>query len=350
MQRPQFLLNRRALLSYALGVGILALIASRLGVEVGAILDYVRRADLRYYVLGLGIYYCTFVVRGLRWQQLLWNVGFHSRDGVHLPSLSHISVIVLLSWFANCIVPARLGDAYRAYLLKSQSGVPFSKTVGTVLAERIIDIVLLAVLLGGSAAWAFRGALPGEIAGIMEAGVVLVVLACAGLLAMRHFGHAVRRLVPGRFHDAYGMLEEGTLGSFQALPLVVACTVAVWAIEAGRLYFVCLALGLQHLPFAIILFVSLASALLSAVPITPAGLGIVESGIVGILLLSAHAGLAPGMDQNLATSVAVLDRSISYWSLILVGILVYALHGRDSLPTAQPVAGANQGDETRHAA
>ena len=41
--------------------------------------------------------------------------------------------IIYLSWFVNCIVPAKLGDAYRSYLLKRNSNVAFSSTIGTIL-------------------------------------------------------------------------------------------------------------------------------------------------------------------------------------------------------------------------
>jgi uncharacterized protein (TIRG00374 family) len=130
-------------------------------------------------------------------------------------------------------------------------------------------------------------------------------------------------MVPLRFRAHYALFEQGTLGSFRALPLVLAYSVVGWGIEAGRLYLVCLSLGLTDLSPAIILFVALASALLTTLPITPAGLGFVESAIVGILLLAASWGLAPGVDENVAASVAILDRVISYWSLIVTGVVLY---------------------------
>jgi uncharacterized protein (TIRG00374 family) len=142
---------------------------------------------------------------------------------------------------------------------------------------------------------------------------------------MRNLGGVISRFVPRRFRRQYELFEQGTLGSFQAMPLVLTYSVLGWAIEAGRLYLVCLSLGLMGLSPAIILFVALASALLTTLPITPSGLGFVESAIVGILLLAASWGLAPGVDENVAASVAILDRVISYWSLIVVGIVVYFL-------------------------
>jgi uncharacterized protein (TIRG00374 family) len=322
-------LNVRTLLSFVIGLAILAFVLSRVEVNVAEIRARLAQTNLPLFLGAIVLYYLTFPIRALRWQQLLANVGYANgdvnRDGerFRLPSVVGLAEIVLLSWFANCIVPAKLGDAYRAYLLKSAAGVSFSKTFGTILAERIIDMLLLFSLLGASVLIAFSGALPAAILSIMQAGLVLVILVVAGLLVMRNLGGVITKFVPGRFQRHYALFEQGTLGSFQAMPLVLTYSVLGWAIEAGRLYLVCMSLGLIGLSPAIILFVALASALLTTLPITPAGLGFVESAIVGILLLAASWGLAPGVDENVAASVAILDRVISYWSLIVTGVILY---------------------------
>ena len=110
--------------------------------------------------------------------------------------------------------------------------------------------------------------------------------------------------------------------------MILAYSLVAWSIEAGRLYLVCLALGVSQLAWPVLLYVALSAALLTTLPITPAGLGFVESAVVGILLLASNAGLISGMDENLAASVAILDRTISYWSLIVVGLILYALSKR----------------------
>jgi uncharacterized protein (TIRG00374 family) len=182
---------------------------------------------------------------------------------------------------------------------------------------------LLFTLLVISVLVAFSGQLPSAILLIMQAGLVLVGIVIAGLMVMRNLSGFISRFVPRRFRAHYALFEQGTLGSFRAMPLVLTYSILGWSIEAGRLYLVCLSLGLTGLSPAIVLFVALASALLTTLPITPAGLGFVESAIVSILLLAASFGLAPGVDENMAASVAILDRVISYWSLIVTGIVLY---------------------------
>jgi uncharacterized membrane protein YbhN (UPF0104 family) len=322
--------NLRTLASFLLGFALLAVVLPRMNVELDGILARLSQVNLWLYAAAMFVYYLTFPVRALRWRKLLRNVGFLPGEGVRLPSLAVISEIIFLSWFANCIVPAKLGDAYRAVLLKRSAAVSFSKTFGTILAERISDALLLFVLLGLSAVVAFRGTLPNEIVFILLAGLSLVVLVLLGLLTMRQLDDFIVRFVPLRFRRHYGLFQAGTLGAFGwgRMPMILVYSLLCWGIEAGRLYFVCLALGLSSVAWPVILFVALAAALLTTIGITPAGLGLVESGIVGILLLAGNSGLIGGMDANLASSVAILDRTISYWSLVVSGFAVYLLSRR----------------------
>jgi hypothetical protein len=65
--------------------------------------------------------------------------------------------------------------------------------------------------------------------------------------------------------------------------------------------------------------VALVGSLLTAVPLSPAGVGIVELGIVGVLTA------AYGVPTQEATTIALVDRAISVFSIIALGSIVYLL-------------------------
>ena len=109
----------------------------------------------------------------------------------------------------------------------------------------------------------------------------------------------------------------GTMRSFRTLPRAGLFGLLGWLSEVGRLYLVVSATGLE-VGIGLIVFVTVANALLSAVPITPGGLGIVESGIAGLLTLAVA--------EESAVSIALLDRSISYLSVIIFGAMALAYH------------------------
>ena len=75
------------------------------------------------------IFYVGFPLRGLRWALLVRRSGFALK-------VRDATEIIFLSWLVNCLVPAKLGDVYRAYLLKINSPVSLSRTFGTVFIER----------------------------------------------------------------------------------------------------------------------------------------------------------------------------------------------------------------------
>ena len=106
---------------------------------------------------------------------------------------------------------------------------------------------------------------------------------------------------------------------------VMALGVAGWIFEMGRLYMVLMALGLDASP-ALIPVVALGHAVLSTVP-TPGGVGAVEPGVTGLLLIE--------LSQPEAAAATIVDRSITYLSIIVVGgalfLLRQALRARGSV-------------------
>ena len=145
------------------------------------------------------------------------------------------------------------------------------------------------------------------------AAIVLAVL-IAGVLALRYGGPRVIGFFSARIQAYYSRFQHGVFNSFQDLPVVSALTILAWLAEAGRLFFVLHAL---HVPLSIgpVLFILTAASLLLVVP-TPGGLGAVETGMVGVLALFS---VAP----EVALGVALVDRSISFWGLIVTGLPVF---------------------------
>lgn len=317
--------NPRTLISFALAAAIIWFVSRGLNIDVGATWAYMRQADLRMYLLGFLVFYMTFPMRALRWRVLLQNANVPIQEGrKSWASLPALVEYIGLSWFANCIVPAKLGDAYRGYLLKHNGGVSFSATFGTIFAERLLDMLCLFTFLLISA-WAVFGVhLPPGTGLIFGSGLVLVVVIVTGLAGMRFFGPLIRRVLPKRFHDMYTGFEQAALSSFRpaVLPKLIAFTAVVWLLEGFRLFFVIEALGVEGIGLPAIIFVALASSLLTALPLTPGGLAVVE-GTVTFVLTTFFA-----VNKNLAGAVTVLDRVINFWSIIVFGLILYIFSKR----------------------
>lgn len=305
--------NLRTLIAFALALSFLIFILTRFDIDLSATWEKMRGGNPALYALAVITYFLTFPLRGWRWRLLLNNVGFRRDQGVNLPSSLGLGGTVLISWFANCILYARLGDAYRAYLLKEDTNVSFPKTLGTIAAERVIDMVTVFLLLtfAGLALWGGLGG--GTASAILAASFSVAAILGLALLAMWRFGTKVERRLPSRLRSHWASFHEGTVGSFRQLPLIAGISVVIWLLEAGRLLLVSQSLGFS-LGLLFILFVGLASALLTALPLTPGGVGLVEPGVAGLLTIN--------LARVDAWSIALIDRSISYLGIIVLGAIV----------------------------
>ncbi len=307
------LAEKKTIISFAVAIIILYLLFSQ--VDFADLLYRISTVDPVLYLLAFIVYYASFPLRGLRWSYLLNNIGIQK-------PLSQVTEIFFLSWFANCIVPAKLGDIYRGYLMKVNYGVSGARVLSTIFVERIYDVMVLVVLLVLTSLITFGTHIPGTIFTALAIGVLFVIVLLAGFFTIAFYPKKIHRIIPGRLKGMVERFSDGLSLSirFHNLPQIFGLTLGAWFLESGRLYLVIAALGtldIGMLSPAIIIFVALAAALLTALPITPAGLGAVEFAIVGVLLIV-------GVDESLAFSIAILDRLISYWSLLLFGGVNYA--------------------------
>jgi uncharacterized protein (TIRG00374 family) len=308
----------RTILSIAIPIAVIAIFVALNGSQLSKVPGLVLGANPLLVLAAFLVFYAGFPLRGLRWSTLLQGTGLRisTRDSTE---------IIFLSWLVNCVVPAKLGDVYRAYLLKINSTVSLSRTFGTVFIERVLDLFAI-VALGLAAGYvSFRSGLPGDVQIVFAIGVAFVLVLAAGLLTLRNFGRRIltRLPLPHRVLEFYDRFEEGVFASIglRALPRLVVITGLIWGTEAMRLYLVVEALGLPgvHLGISGAFFVALSASLLTAVPLTPAGIGFVESGVVGLLTI------VYGVSQTDALAITLIDRAISVLSIIILGSIVYAI-------------------------
>ena len=200
-------LNYRTLISFVIALGLLVLLFERLDVNFGLTWGMIRACNPVFYAFAFLSYYVTFPLRALRWKILLQSAGYRKEEGVTLPSLWALTQIILINWFGNSVIYGRLGDPYRAYLLKdAAAAVSVSKTMGTVLAERCLDIIMVFIILMAAI---FALLLTGG-GGMTAAGIVLAVgsamlLVVAILLGgMGRFGARLERRLPGKLKPLFG--------------------------------------------------------------------------------------------------------------------------------------------------
>ena len=303
-----------------------------LNVDFASTIDYISGANIGMLLIGLAAYYLTFPLRALRWSLVLRRVGtpVPYRDATE---------ILFLSWFVNSVVPAKLGDLYRAYLLRANHGASISRTVGTIFIERIADIVVIFGLALAAGYWSFRGRNNAQVDALFIAGFIFALLLVVLVVALRFGGAHIGRYLPHRVAEYYERFRHGTTAALTPATLlaVLGITGVVWLLEGVRVYFVIHALEIgeiDNLRITASIFVALAASLLTAVPLTPAGIGFVQFGIVWALGIY-------GVSPEAGTAVALTDFVLATLSVIVLGGILYAVsgkvrraHGRAPAPSA----------------
>ena len=95
-----------------------------------------RQADMRWLLLATIVGWLAHVSRGWRWRYLLSPLG-------HRPGFWNCYHAVMIGYFMNMFIQ-RAGEASRAVSLYRTEKVPFEQGFGTILAERVVDTVMLA--------------------------------------------------------------------------------------------------------------------------------------------------------------------------------------------------------------
>ncbi len=215
------------------------------------------------------------------------------------------------AWFVNSVTPARAGDAYRGYLLKRRSGASFTSTLGTIVSERIIDVMVLAFLLIASILLAFHQHLPPGVPQLLAIAAVLAVGGPVGLIFLPRLAPLLLPRVPARLRGRIETIVTSMIASVRRMPLLLVLSLGGWAGETLMLLFVARALDID-LPITHAATVALLTALLTTLPITPGGLGVADAGMIFLL------GLVD-IDTGPAAAIAILARVITFGSVVLIG-------------------------------
>jgi len=120
-----------------LGIGLLWLSFHKL--EYSAIKQDILEADYQWLFVALIFAIGSHVLRALRWNMLINAMGYKTR-------LSTTFFAVMIGYLANTAVP-RMGEFMRCGVLSKKEKIPFNSLFGTVISERFLDLIMLALIM-----------------------------------------------------------------------------------------------------------------------------------------------------------------------------------------------------------
>lgn len=271
--------------------------------------------DWRWLPLALGVTFVNYLVRFGRWHYYLHVVK------ITVPLWP--SFLIFFAGFSLTMVPGKLGDLVKSFLLKSHYATPVSYSASVVVAERLTDTLAM-VFLAAIGLSVYPLGLPA----ILFTTVVIalgILLVQSQPLANRLLDRMERAPVIGRFTPLARNLYRSTFLLLRWRPLAIALALAIvaWAGECIAFFFVLLGFALPATPDLLLqaIFIYAVASLFGAATFLPGGIGATEGSMTSLLQLLVQ------MNATIAAAATFLVRICTLWFAIVLGGIALFVFG-----------------------
>lgn len=290
--------------------------------QTDEILEALRGANYGWLIPGVAIYFVSVWFRSWRWRFLL-------RGSKRVP-VGRLFPVVVIGYAGNNLLPFRLGEVLRAYLLWRRERINIGTSLTTAVLERLFDgltmvlFVLFGLLFVPLSAFLSRLVIVAS-AVFFGALVIFLVLASRPQLLHRIAHGLIETLTPERFRQSLLGLVEGVIAGLESLRsgrdvlVIFGVTLCIWILETMIHWLVSFAFDLQVLYPGIVLMGGVIN-LLTALPSLPGYIGTFEGG--GIQVLEAL-----GAPSAAAASYVVVLHALLLLPVTLLGLIFLTREG-----------------------
>lgn len=296
-------------------IGLILLVGIFYKVGDRAVLDTLRRADIRLLLLAAGLCFAQFILKAVRWDGILRRAGVKA-------SWHDVSQAYFSSAFVGLFTPGRLGELSKAYLVRRwDAHVSWGTALGTVVLDRLLDVGAFGVV----AVWGLaRVGLPGSYRAAGEVGVVLLLLGgmFAAAMALRGLatlpvvrslaGHLDRKIGPSSGDFLRVIKQAIQLRSAMTYALTVVC----YALFYG--YFIALARSMGSvLPWHVLIWGISIGSLASLLPISIGGIGVRDFTLLAIFKTWGEAaGTTLAISLSYLAMLYLVVAALGCWPLL----------------------------------
>jgi len=252
--------------------------------------------DWIFLLLACICYFLNNILMSIRLKKILTYLGNKIR--FRIVFLSHMSGMLLSDF-----TPGRSGYLYVA-LAMNKKGVPLPTAFAAITSTYIYDLLFKIVLAIVAVFYLYSSITGLPIGYILYFIVIVLLMVIAGYFLIMYPGQVIQDFCQKNKYLQY-ILDMGEQSrSIQKLsPYIIFISFLGWLLRGLEWYFVAVAIGGILISLPDMLLLNPLLTILSLIPLTPAGLGIQEAGIVGILVLM-------GVTITAATAFAFLTRFI----------------------------------------
>lgn len=290
-------------------ISIVMLYFSLKGINASAILETLKKTDYRLVFVPLLFISFSIVLSSFKWQKISGNnVKF-----------SDTFVSLMIGLFVNNVLPARIGEIARGYVLSKRKGISFTYSLSTVFVDRIFDLagLLLITLL-----FFPKHRLPAKVSqaiyiliGLLTVCIILIIVFSRERFTNTIASQLNRIQSPflAKFAKRIVEIQENLKRIQSPLNILLFIVIAFlqWLSMSTALYFVTLTLGIK-ISFIYAPFVCALLNMGLAIPSSPGYIGVYQFLLVYILSIF-------GVPKHEAFTVSVLFHALWYIPYNLIG-------------------------------
>ncbi len=319
-------------LATAIGTAIALILVILFWLGPERIWETLVNANPYYLGLALGIQILDVLVLTTRWHIFLRNVG-------DIDFKTTLALTVCGTAVSNITPSGRVGgEPLKAYLLKKRYGIRYGASFATIILERIVDMLAFLII---SFVAIFYGIVYFKLPGHVIFLLVIAFLFSLSILLGLWYVTLKKRLRSEGISDWLEKhewiskkipvlnyykekLTDSLLNYYSHVAKIASNTDALmygflvsivyWFLEISRAYVIFLALGINA-PFPVIALAYVFSAIIGSLPFGVGGVGLTEGTMILIYSTSA-------INSVVASLATLIDRLISYWLMIFVGLPV----------------------------
>ena len=280
--------------------------------DYNIISEKISNFKVNYLPLILFLVSASWVPLIIKWHFLLKN------SEVDVPLTK--SILVYLSGLAFEITPGHVGVLMKSQILKTSYNISRTKTVPIVLVEKMYDLI---------------GAILASIIGIIILGVyphliVIAILVLAVIFFFMYYRPAselfFKRITKLKFFskyienisESYKTVQKST--NVKVATVCILLAVTYWFIISAAAYYILIGFDINILDYLKVLAIYVTSILLGAISFIPAGIGITEGTLAGLLTLE-------GIGVSAALILSVMIRILTLWYSVGVGFIALKFTG-----------------------
>lgn len=259
------------------------------------------------------LFACILIISSVWLRAIRWKYLFKSEDGVETYSLFRYE---LIGYFGNNVLPLRLGELLRAYILGKRYSLSKSYVFGTIVLERILDtlaLILLSIIL------LFIYPLTSLIKSYIYTGMILSAILVVLLIILKRMNFIDSEsgflFTISNFFQGFKNLE------YNKIPILFILSIFTWSVYWLDVHLIQYAFGFGMTP-ADSLLLLVVSTLFMSIPSAPGMIGTFHFGVKYVMVDLFSTSYAYTVSE--ATSFAIVLHAYGYISYTLLGAIYFA--------------------------